>query len=396
MASRLSDPSVVSMKSQRIMEDIAKKSCTRIYKLNGLFDDEDIRTAWNGFGLYISRQLRMGRAVVVPGYGSFSFSAPEVNLNGVTNPNVRDKQYRIPVFIVSKDFVKGMDLQSAIGTAVTIRPYAVHGSNGRIAQTKVNFTEIGCYCNKTKDQAKTAVDRVIKHLSDEARTKGSVDMEIPNVGTFRVRGNLAAVTFNDFLTRDAMINTDLHKSIKEKKQGGESNLTKETIQNFANMHLLSQELRDKDDQFLEIDPQTKHFLKSDMAIDIDNKFNRSLYAMRPNSCLSARISLPNSPVANNFLLHTAGMKSNQLQPLSTTKNKTLKNFDRVAKSENQTAFRQLTLWIRAQQLCPQDAFKEFCRIVHNSKKADPACQISPDQLYTGLQKIGLKVTAVQA
>lgn len=187
--------------------------------------------------------------------------------------------------------------------------------------------------------------------------KGSVDMEIPNVGTFRVRGNLAAVTFNDFLTRDAMINTDLHKSIKEKKQGGESNLTKETIQNFANMHLLSQELRDKDDQFLEIDPQTKHFLKSDMAIDIDNKFNRSLYAMRPNSCLSARISLPNSPVANNFLLHTAGMKSNQLQPLSTTKNKTLKNFDRVAKSENQTAFRQLTLWIRAQQLCPQDVSK---------------------------------------
>lgn len=55
MTSRLSDPSVVSMKSQKIMEDIAKKSAMKMYKLTGLFDDEDIRMAWNAFGLYISR-----------------------------------------------------------------------------------------------------------------------------------------------------------------------------------------------------------------------------------------------------------------------------------------------------------------------------------------------------
>ena len=110
MTSRLSAPSVVSMKSQKIMEDIAKKSAmkyfhlftyyflwaclifslkteqkiffcihkiyekiyvflsififneyfllslfllslkiNRMYKLTGLFDDEDIRMAWNAF-----------------------------------------------------------------------------------------------------------------------------------------------------------------------------------------------------------------------------------------------------------------------------------------------------------------------------------------------------------
>eukprot|EP00825_Cyclidium_porcatum_P030349 TRINITY_DN3217_c0_g1_i3.p1 TRINITY_DN3217_c0_g1~~TRINITY_DN3217_c0_g1_i3.p1 ORF type:complete len:298 (+),score=35.13 TRINITY_DN3217_c0_g1_i3:198-1091(+) len=142
----------------------------RMYKLTGLFDDEDIRMAWNAFGLYISRQLRMGRGVIIPQFGVFSFSAPEVNLKGCTNPNIRDKQLRIPIFIVNKDFVKGLDLQSAIGTAVTIRPYAVYGSNGKIPVTKINFTEIGCYCSKSKDQTKIAVDRVIKQLSDETRT----------------------------------------------------------------------------------------------------------------------------------------------------------------------------------------------------------------------------------
>ena len=38
-------------------------------------------------------------------------------------------------------------------------------------------------------------------------------MEIPNVGVFRVRGNIAAVTFNEFLTRDATNNTHQYKTI---------------------------------------------------------------------------------------------------------------------------------------------------------------------------------------
>lgn len=110
MASKLSDPSVVSLKSQMILDDVAKKSVTKIYKLGGVFDDEDIRTSWNAFGLYISRQLRMGRAVTIPSFGVFTFSAPEVTLNGVTNPSIRDKQLRAPVFIVGKDFVWGSEL----------------------------------------------------------------------------------------------------------------------------------------------------------------------------------------------------------------------------------------------------------------------------------------------
>ena len=31
-------------------------------------------------GAYLSRQLRMGRAVVIPQFGSFTFTAPQVRL----------------------------------------------------------------------------------------------------------------------------------------------------------------------------------------------------------------------------------------------------------------------------------------------------------------------------
>lgn len=34
--------------------------------MTGVLEDEDIRRAWNAFGLYISRQLRSGRAVTIP------------------------------------------------------------------------------------------------------------------------------------------------------------------------------------------------------------------------------------------------------------------------------------------------------------------------------------------
>lgn len=39
-----------------------------------------MRVIWNAFGLYISRNLRMGRGVNVPKFGIFTFTPPEVRL----------------------------------------------------------------------------------------------------------------------------------------------------------------------------------------------------------------------------------------------------------------------------------------------------------------------------
>ncbi len=73
-----------------------------------------MRIVWNGLGLYINKNLRMGRGVIVPKFGSFTFTPPEVRLKGVTNEQERDKNPRTPVFLIQKDFVKGVNLKSAI------------------------------------------------------------------------------------------------------------------------------------------------------------------------------------------------------------------------------------------------------------------------------------------
>ena len=39
-----------------------------------------MRIIWNSLGLYISRNLRMGRGVSIPKLGVFTFTPPEVRL----------------------------------------------------------------------------------------------------------------------------------------------------------------------------------------------------------------------------------------------------------------------------------------------------------------------------
>ena len=84
----------------------------------------------------------MGRGVQIPHFGSFSFSAPVVRLDGVTNPEDRDKQHRTPIFLIAKDFANGVELKTGIYVDGKLRPYTVQTS-GSIQQTKINFIEIG-------------------------------------------------------------------------------------------------------------------------------------------------------------------------------------------------------------------------------------------------------------
>ncbi len=121
--------SKASNASSQMLEDLANRSVSARYHFNklrllrteGSFNDQQMRLIWNAMGLYISRNLRMGRGVHVPKLGVFTFTPPEVRLKvftnfiqGVTNQKERDLKPRIPVFLIQKDFVKGLPLKTAI------------------------------------------------------------------------------------------------------------------------------------------------------------------------------------------------------------------------------------------------------------------------------------------
>jgi len=97
-------------------------------------DEQSLRSIWRALGSYIAKQLVNGKGVIIPRFGSFTFTAAEVDLSvsnflfflssctlltflclkGSTNPQARDHQIREPVFMVGKDFVSGVVLKSGI------------------------------------------------------------------------------------------------------------------------------------------------------------------------------------------------------------------------------------------------------------------------------------------
>lgn len=169
-----------------------------MHQIEGLISEDLLRAVWNAFGisfflLQFKRSCYRPLCVQTAANGPrhyhqsirfLQFQRPwnlfkrkanflqyfEIKTQGVTNPIERDKRLRVPVFIVSKEFVKGKVIKSGIGNPLSgLRPYSVFGSNGSIQQTKVNYTEIGHYANVNKDQAKMGIDRVVRQLSDKAK-----------------------------------------------------------------------------------------------------------------------------------------------------------------------------------------------------------------------------------
>lgn len=63
------------------------------------------------------------------------------------------------------------------------------------------------YSQQSKDSAKIAIDRVLKAVSDMARSviilirkkRESVEIEIPGIGTLLIRNDMAAVSFYENL-----------------------------------------------------------------------------------------------------------------------------------------------------------------------------------------------------
>mgnify|MGYP000967653363 FL=1 len=84
---------------------------------------------------------------------------------GTTNEIERNKQFRRPVFLVSKDFVKGLELKPGVCIDGSITQLNHAAQNGKIPQVKLNFSEIADIAKVSNDVAKTCIDRTLRELN---------------------------------------------------------------------------------------------------------------------------------------------------------------------------------------------------------------------------------------
>ena len=157
---------------------------------------DKVAQIWTAFGKYIAKTLKTGKGVGIPKFGNFTFTPIHVDLAGTTNPDIRDKQIREPIFQISNDFTPGMPIkQGVIHENGALRPFKISGTSGVVPKVRVNYTEIGYYAGTNKENAKHGCDIVIRDLSDKVKSGQPTQLLIPNVGTFLCKGKVAGIKF---------------------------------------------------------------------------------------------------------------------------------------------------------------------------------------------------------
>lgn len=160
-------------------------------------------------------------------------------------------QPRTPVFLIQKDFVKGLPLRTAIfyqqEFGAGLRPYSAIGSTGEVPVTKMNLVEVSSYANMSKDATELGINRIIKYIQEKLIRGDNVSLELPSLGTLVCRNRLVAVKFNEFLLRDTR--NVLAKSVDERKLRGNMSLTFDNLKKFGQISDLSHKLAGKTQEF---------------------------------------------------------------------------------------------------------------------------------------------------
>ena len=87
-----------------------------------------MKEVWIKVGEQIEKQLCQGKGIMIQKLGLFTLSCPEFSMVGTTNPEERDKQIRVPVFLISKEFIKGRHIKHGIMTQQGMRAYNGEGN----------------------------------------------------------------------------------------------------------------------------------------------------------------------------------------------------------------------------------------------------------------------------
>jgi hypothetical protein len=71
--------------------------------------------------------------------------------------------------LIANDFANSKIRRGIAHTTGEVRPFDVKGQSGIIPQVKLNYVEVGLFCNLDKDTCKVGCEQVFRHMEDAAR-----------------------------------------------------------------------------------------------------------------------------------------------------------------------------------------------------------------------------------
>ena len=185
-----------------------------------------LEESWKQLSNFIKKNYEAGKGTLIKGFGTFTFTSPEYNLEGTTNQYKRDLKLRRPVFIVSNEFLDFLKPGQFTKRGGLI--YYTQKLNNKVNLVKFNFTELAFTLNISKEECQNIITTILKEMADEIINRRFRSRELPGLGIILIRGNIFGVKFlSDF-------NLDTYKQVEK------LNFTKKNIELFMDVHKTDQ------------------------------------------------------------------------------------------------------------------------------------------------------------
>ena len=145
-------------------------------------------------------------------------------MEGTTNQNIRDKNPKKPIFIVSKEFNE--NFHAGEYTRQNGIRYYTQKESKDISIVKLNLAEIGYSLSMAKEEVSNLLKHLIYHLNQSIINKTFKNKVLPGLGVLVNRNNIVAVKFNDsfvdknltknrklaFTKRNILLNLDMNSA----------------------------------------------------------------------------------------------------------------------------------------------------------------------------------------
>ena len=159
------------------------------------YSQEIIDSCWSALSLNVIQNYQRGKGTIIKGFGTFTFKNSELNLEGTTNQNIRDKKPKCPVFIVSKEFNENF-CPGEFTRQNGIR-YYIQKESKNIPIVRLNFAEMAYSLSLSKEEVANLLKHLLFHLSQAIINKTFKNKILPGLGVLLNRNNIIAVKFND-------------------------------------------------------------------------------------------------------------------------------------------------------------------------------------------------------
>ena len=233
------------------------------------YPNEVIDKCWLNLSRSIIENYDSGKGTSIKGFGVFTFTNVEYDLEGTTNQYDRDIKPRTPLFLVSNEFVDY--LKPGIFTEKSGLIYYTQKLNNKVPIIKVNYAKISYGANISKEECFTIISSTIKFLADQIRRKAyNNNKYLPGLGLFIHRGNIFGMRFD----YDLIYNTHLQtqKLVHTKKNLRFYMETKDSEgiphKDIEDIDKAERDLRPKTAVITKITPSGDKWLQGNMGINV--------------------------------------------------------------------------------------------------------------------------------